>query len=337
MKLDSLPKKENIMQKFVSYFTALLVVTVLFSSCDKDKNHPGYSYFPDMVESRAFEPYSENPNFNDGLSLRMPVEGTVPREMIPFGFEKTIEDRVLAGTMVLNPDELKLRDVAQGKKLYKIYCYNCHGLKGNGKGFLFTSGKYPYPPRSLVTDLMKSTPRGEIYHVITVGFGVMGAHGAQIKPKDRWKIIEYIKVKLQGQKLGEDAIAMESSTSKESNIDFEARLASLYPNSKGVGPVSSVTMGPIDMEMVAEGEKIYKRLCTSCHKPTKRYIGPAPKGIFDRRTPEWVMNMILNPEGMVEKDPIAKELLQRYISPMANQNLTQDEARKVIEYFRTIK
>jgi hypothetical protein len=47
---------------------------------------------------------------------------------------------------------------------------------------------------------MKTTPRGEIFHVISVGFGVMGAHGAQIKQVDRWKIIEYIKVDLQGQK-----------------------------------------------------------------------------------------------------------------------------------------
>jgi hypothetical protein len=34
----------------------------------------------------------------------------------------------------------------------------------------------------------------------------MGAHGAQIKPDDRWKIIEYIKVELQEQKLGEKAL-----------------------------------------------------------------------------------------------------------------------------------
>lgn len=315
----------------------LLLLITLSVSCDVDRNHPGYSYYPDMQDSRAFEPYSSNPNFDDGLSLRTPPEGTVPREMIPFRFEKTIESRQLAGQTVFNPDEMKLRDVNEGKKLYKIYCYNCHGLKGNGKGFLFTSGKYPYSPRSLITDVMKATPRGEIYHVITVGFGVMGAHGPQIKPKDRWKIIEYVKVKLQGQKLGEDNFTLADVGPKESNADFEARLAKLYPGQKGVGPVKSLSLGALDMKMAEEGEKIYKRLCTSCHKPTKRYIGPAPKGILERRTPEWVMNMILNPEGMVEQDPIAKELLQRYISPMANQNLTQDEARKVLEYFRTIK
>jgi len=34
---------------------------------------------------------------------------------------------------------------------------------------------------------------GEIFHTITLGFGSMGAHGAQIRPEDRWKIVLYIR------------------------------------------------------------------------------------------------------------------------------------------------
>jgi len=325
------------MRKYIFYLVALPLFFGILVSCDKDRNHAGYSYFPDMVKSRAFEPYSENPNFKDGKSLRLPPPGTIPRELIPYHFEKTLEDRALAGTTVFNPDKMKLRDVAAGKKLYKIYCYNCHGLKGNGKGFLFTSGKYPYQPRSLVTDIMKTTPRGEFFHVITVGFGVMGAHGSQIKQKDRWKIIEYVKVKLQGHKLGERALVTAKTSPKESYTEFEARLAKLYSGSKGIGSVKSLKLEALNPNMAAEGQKIYKQMCTSCHKSKHRYIGPAPLGIFDRRTPEWIMNMILNPDEMVNNDPIAKELLKRYVSPMADQNLTKEEARKVLEYFRTIK
>ncbi|RXQ96855.1 cytochrome c [Ancylomarina salipaludis] len=165
----------------------------------------------------------------------------------------------------------------------------------------------------------------------------MGAHGSQITPEDRWKIIEYIKVKLQGKKLGERTISVIDDSPKESIADFEARLSKLYPNQKGVGPVKSLSLETINNKMAEEGQKIYKQMCSSCHKPTKRYIGPAPIGILERRTPEWVMNMILNPKEMVAKDPIAKELLGRYISPMADQNLSEEEARKVLEYFRTLK
>jgi cytochrome c len=58
-------------------------------------------------------------------------------------------------------------------------------------------------------------------------------------------------------------------------------------------------------------------------------------GVTDRRTPEWIMNMILNPEVMVAENPIAKKLLAEYLSPMANQSLTESEARAILEYFRT--
>lgn len=108
---------------------------------------------------------------------------------------------------------------------------------------------------------------------------------------------------------------------------------------KGIGPVKSVTLDEqINEEMAKEGEKIYSEKCTACHKPNEDYIGPAPAGILERRTPEWIMNMILNPDEMVKNDPVAKELLAKYNgTPMANQGLTEDEARKILEYFRTLK
>lgn len=108
---------------------------------------------------------------------------------------------------------------------------------------------------------------------------------------------------------------------------------------KGVGPVTSLELNPeIDQAMVAHGQEIYNKMCTACHRPDKKFIGPAQAGVMERRTPEWVMNMILNPEGMLQNDPLAKELLAEFNgAPMANQNLTQEEARAVLEYFRTLK
>jgi cytochrome c len=107
---------------------------------------------------------------------------------------------------------------------------------------------------------------------------------------------------------------------------------------KGIGPVKELALGELNPAMAAEGEEIYKKMCSACHKPTEKFIGPAPKGILDRRSPEWIMNMILNPEEMIKSDPIARQLLmEANLAPMANQHLTQDQARAVLEYFRTIK
>ncbi len=121
----------------------------------------------------------------------------------------------------------------------------------------------------------------------------------------------------------------ETTTSATDMVDLD---------NKGIGPVKNLTLGAtVDQAMASAGEEVYKSKCLACHKTDKKFIGPAPKGILDRRSPEWVMNMILNPEEMVQKDPIAKALLVEYNgSPMANQGLTETEARQVLEYFRTL-
>ena len=112
-----------------------------------------------------------------------------------------------------------------------------------------------------------------------------------------------------------------------------------WQNQKGVKPI---TLNPPladtpDAAMAAKGEETFNNLCIACHRPKKRLIGPAMIGIMERRTPEWLMNMILNPEEMIKKDPIAQALLEEMGSIMLNQNLTETQAREVLEYIRTIK
>ena len=72
-----------------------------------------------------------------------------------------------------------------------------------------------------------------------------------------------------------------------------------------------------------------------CHKMGEKYVGPALGEVSKRRTPAYIMNMILNPQEMVERHPVAKQMLAERMSFMANQGLTRDEARAVLEYLRT--
>ena len=105
----------------------------------------------------------------------------------------------------------------------------------------------------------------------------------------------------------------------------------------GVGPVNEVVeLGELDQELAAQGKEVFEAKCTACHKTDERYIGPPMNDVLDKRTPTYVMNMILNPDGMVKEHPVAKELLQEYISPMTNQNLSREQARALVEYFRTL-
>ncbi len=109
-------------------------------------------------------------------------------------------------------------------------------------------------------------------------------------------------------------------------------------SNKGVGPIKSMSFdATVDADLAAQGEAKFNAICTACHMAEQRMIGPALKGVYDRRSPEWVMNMILNPDGMLKEDPIAKALLKEYNnSQMMNQNLSEEEARAVAEYLRTL-
>jgi len=102
----------------------------------------------------------------------------------------------------------------------------------------------------------------------------------------------------------------------------------------GIGTIEVVTLGEINEEQAAKGKELYKINCTACHKFKKRYIGPAMLGVTQRRTPEWVMNMIMDPELMLKENDAAKALFAEYLAPMANQNINENDARAIYEYFR---
>jgi len=124
-------------------------------------------------------------------------------------------------------------------------------------------------------------------------------------------------------------------TAKVKPMTFEEAQAD-WKNQKGLGPIDKVVLGELNTELAKKGEDIYILKCTACHAPDKEKLGPAPVGVLDRRTPEWILNMILNPEEMALKDPIGRGLLMKYNTVMANQGLTKDDARAVLEYFRTL-
>lgn len=106
----------------------------------------------------------------------------------------------------------------------------------------------------------------------------------------------------------------------------------------GIGPIKGFEFpSDVDTDMAARGEAKFNAICVACHMVDQRMIGPAMKGVYERRNPAWVMNMILNPDGMLKEDPIAKALLKEYNNAiMLNQNLTEEEARDVAEYLRTL-
>jgi mono/diheme cytochrome c family protein len=102
----------------------------------------------------------------------------------------------------------------------------------------------------------------------------------------------------------------------------------------GIGPIRSVELNPVDEAKADQGEEIFQLKCSACHKLDERYVGPPLREVLDRRSPEFVMNMILNSWEMTQKHPAVRELLAEYYTPMPDQNLTEEEAYAVLEYLR---
>ncbi len=186
------------------YIIILLVALGFLSSCNHRQEKTSWDYMGDfdMYYSKAYESYTADKHFKNGITLQKPVEGTMAREWTdyePYPFKDKFGDKVKAGQVLHNPFPASKENIAIGKMKYDVYCALCHGFEGKADGSITKvknakgNKAYMIPPANLTTDVIQSKPDGEIYHVITMGSAVMGAHASQISPDDRWKIILYIK------------------------------------------------------------------------------------------------------------------------------------------------
>lgn len=111
-----------------------------------------------------------------------------------------------------------------------------------------------------------------------------------------------------------------------------------YDPKRGEGKFTAESLAltdKIDDAMAKTGEDLAKVKCTSCHKLTsEKLIGPGWKGVTTRRTPEWIMNFITNPDPMIKKDTAAQAMLELCLVRMPNQSLTDEDARSILEFIR---
>ena len=107
-------------------------------------------------------------------------------------------------------------------------------------------------------------------------------------------------------------------------------------NSKGIGRFKDVPLThPLDMSMVEKGKTVFEAKCSACHKLTaEKLVGPGWKGATDRHTPEWIMNFITNTEVMLDKDLAAQAEVVTCLVRMPNQDLTDEQARQILEVMR---
>lgn len=119
------------------------------------------------------------------------------------------------------------------------------------------------------------------------------------------------------------------------NSPTPSELAANQPETHGTAVSTVELTHPLNQAWVTAGQGIYDAKCLACHKLTdEKLVGPGWAGVTKRREPTWIINMITNVDMMLEKDAEAQKLLEQCLVRMPNQNVTQEDARKILEFMR---
>ena len=74
-----------------------------------------------------------------------------------------------------------------------------------------------------------------------------------------------------------------------------------------------------------------------CHDLDQPKIGPTLRNVTKARSPEFIMNMLVNTVQMQKEDATIKELIKKYNNIiMTPPMLNQEQARSVLEYLRSV-
>lgn len=187
--------------------------TIALAGCRAGDENPGTEYAPNMYHSVAYEPlkqikdkdagnwvnsseydigeyYSSNPNNPYEMNMREPVPNTVRRDKyLPYRIPK--DSLALAARILINPLDSSEEVIAEGKRLYGIFCTHCHGANGTEPGLV--GEKYAGVP-SYKSPALINISEGHIFHVLSKGKGRMYSHASQLNQEERWQLARYVKV-----------------------------------------------------------------------------------------------------------------------------------------------
>ena len=101
--------------------------------------------------------------------------------------------------------------------------------------------------------------------------------------------------------------------------------------------IKKVEMGSINPAMVNVGKSLFNSKCLMCHNLDQNKVGPALRNVTKERTPEYIMNVLLNTVKMQKTDPVYKGLLVKFKNvPMPDPKFSEAQARSVLEYLRSV-
>jgi len=182
------PGRKGERRKAKGESVSLLVVVVTFAFCLSPFAFVGCRQ--KMANQARYDPFEPSDFFEDGMSARPRIAGTVARgEQYADSYLDTGKINGQDGTTF--PFAITAQELDRGQERYDIYCSACHGRTGDGAGMIPARG-YRRPP-SFHTEKLRAAVPGHFFDVMTNGFGSMPPYRQQVSARDRWAIAAYVR------------------------------------------------------------------------------------------------------------------------------------------------
>ena len=175
---------------FLLLLTAGALVLSSLIGC-KNPKEPNVELIQDMMESPAIKPQEYDASSPNHSGMRVPPEGTQPVGFVPYRYAKDVEGAAKNKNPM--PGDFSETALKPGLKYFVTNCAVCHGESGEGGEKLPVGEKMALKPPALTSAKINAWTDGQIYHVITVGQGLMGPYASHIPQKYRWQVVNYIR------------------------------------------------------------------------------------------------------------------------------------------------
>ncbi|MEW6051740.1 MAG: c-type cytochrome [Candidatus Zixiibacteriota bacterium] len=130
------------------------------------------------------------------------------------------------------------------------------------------------------------------------------------------------------------------SSKPETDVERQARWATgrltSWETEHGIGPIiEEIQVVPVDPTKAASGREIFIKKCATCHYLDHKKTGPMLRDVSKRRSPEYILNQILNPEQMGKLHPDGRKLVAQYAQYMTIQGITRENAEELLNFLRS--
>ena len=200
------------MRYFLAIFTLCVLATVgVLGFRGSLSRKPPLYIFPDMERQPKLRPQTTSAFFDNGMSSRLPVAGTIARTqpiqvaskaVYPWEDSPVTTGRIAGSTnfVEVNPLPVTAELMQRGEQVFNINCAACHSRLGDGNGT---------PKRinamAVVGNLhdkrIVELADGELFNTVSYGKGLMQGYAGNLPIQDRWAAIAYLRA-LQLSRLG---------------------------------------------------------------------------------------------------------------------------------------